>query len=234
MKMTSPIAALFFTVLMTQNTLAQQLICDEDITNVVISEHTNQVIRRTWTDNARTSNDFIHSANNYFYFSTEGRQIRTNLRFAYMNTFPSTETVYMPICNEVGQCATASVRAEIVYTNLGIWQIPSSVSGWFIEVRMFNGETRTFRWALEASVPGLVTPVQPPPGGIQDDRCRDNNGEIRSDQPGDWSNEGGGNPDGYDESFWDGYWSDWEESYNTPVCWADFSNPYETTVICPP
>jgi hypothetical protein len=39
-----------------------------------------------------------------------------------------------------------------------------------------------------------------------------------------------------DSRFWDSYWADWEESYDFATrqldCYADFSDPMNTRIIC--
>ena len=159
-------------------------------------------------DLARNKDQFLDAASNWLYFATEGAALRDDLvDVIRLRDLP----VYLPACNDIGQCASISVRSE-PYMLLGI-EWPGLHKGFTI-TSTFGGLTVSrFIQADSAVAYNFLSPYT-----ATDKRCRDNHGNLIGVVPDD------GDDEEFDEAEEEAYNDDevdWEDEFEWEDTFAD-------------
>ena len=140
-------------------------------------------------DLARTTLDFLNAASNWLYFTDEGAALRNE----FVNVIRIRDLpIHLPACNDIGQCASVSVRSE-PYRLFGIdW--PGLHKGFTITASFGGLTVSRFIQADSAVAYNFLSAYT-----ALDKRCRDNNGNLIDAVPDD------GDEEDSDESDEDAY-----------------------------
>ena len=156
-------------------------------------------------DLARSEAQFLDAASNWLYFTTDGAELQNELVDGIrVRDLP----VFLPACNDIGQCASISVRSE-TYELLGI-QWPGLHKGFTI--RAYFGGLTVSRFIQADSA---VAHNKLSPDTAADKRCRDNYGNLTEAVPEDSDDEeiDEAEEDAYDDQSDQEDESDWEDDY---------------------
>lgn len=146
-------------------------------------------------DLARNLYDFVNATTNWMYSTDEGVELRLRLVDGIrLRDLP----VYFPACNDIGQCASMSVRTEAF--NIFGFKWPGFHRGFTITGSM-NGSTHSRFIQADSAVALVPLSWQ----NATDKRCRDNKGNLVDppvdDSDGDeWDEE---EEDSYDDEGYD-------------------------------
>jgi hypothetical protein len=159
-------------------------------------------------DLARTTLDFLNAASNWLYFTDEGAALRNE----FVNVIRIRDLpIHLPACNDIGQCASVSVRSE-PYRLFGIdW--PGLHKGFTITASFGGLTVSRFIQADSAVAYNFLSAYT-----ALDKRCRDNNGNLIDAVPDD------GDEEDSDESEEDAYndaEADWEDEFYWEDSFAD-------------
>lgn len=125
-------------------------------------------------DNARTSGEFLNAAANYLYFMEDGHDLQSQfVNILRIRDLP----IFFPACNDIGQCATVSVKS--IPLNMGSFINKAVHTGFLIDVE-FAGQ-RSYRFYQTDS---RIFWSEIPSYNARDKRCRDNAGNLLNpDEP---------------------------------------------------
>ena len=131
--------------------------CPQDTSGVQRTKNYDYWIKDL-ADNARTAGEYLNSAANFLYFMKEGRDLQSQfVNILRIRDLP----IFFPACNDIGQCATISVRS-----------VPLDV---VIAVDVeFRGQ-RAYRFYQSDS---RIYWSEIPTYNARDKRCRDNAGVL--------------------------------------------------------
>ena len=166
-------------------------------------------------DLARNKDQFLDAASNWLYFATEGAALRDDLvDVIRLRDLP----VYLPACNDIGQCASISVQSE-PYRFFGIdW--PGLHSGYTITATFGTVALSRFLQADSAVAYNYLYPES-----AADKRCRDNYGNLIEDAADNDDGEDSGEDaeDNYEESDFED-----ELEWDEPLADEDEGEPCES------
>lgn len=153
-------------------------------------------------DLARTTVQFVDAASNWLYFTTEGVELQGEfVNIIRIRDLP----IYLPACNDIGQCASVSARSE-PYSLLGIdWP---GIHGGFTITATFGGATLSRFIQADSAVAYNRLLAE----AAADKRCRDNYGNLIGETAGDSDDEG---VDEVEEEI------DWEDEFEWDDSFAD-------------